>query len=274
MVAAGRPLPADGPAAVDDFGFLARLRAQPRLEVRRLLGRPLHLLLVQLVGVHVEDLRELFGQLDEQALGGQGVIGGGVRVLQGDAVLGGEHLEGALASLAGNHVLVQNIRVEHRAGRQLTVRDAVAQHLVVEHREVVGGVERDDGHAVKVERTNRAGKLPDDLAGGSAVLTRVLGGDAVHGGGTGGNLDAGVGQPLATAHHITLRVQQDQGGGHDAGGGDVHTGGLKVKGGAQAVHPGHGLRLTQRRRRRAPVRYVKQKKKNVDLPLTGTHNTR
>lgn len=72
---------------------------------------------MQLVGVHVEDLRELFGEFYEQALGGQGVICGGVRVLQGDTVLGGKNLEGALASLAGDDVLVQNVRVEHRAGR-------------------------------------------------------------------------------------------------------------------------------------------------------------
>ena len=153
-------------------------------------------------------------------------------------------------------MLMQNVRVEHRTGRQLAVGNIVAQHLVVQHREVVGGVERDDGHAVEVERADCAGKLPDDLAGGTAMLAGVLGGDAVHGGGTGGNLDAGVGKPLAAAHHVTLRVQQDQGGGHDAGGGDVHTGGLKVKSGAQAVHPGHGLRLTQRRRRRAPGRHA------------------
>lgn len=164
-------------------------------------------------------------------------------------------------------MLVQNVRVEHRTGRQLTVRDAVAQHLVVEHREVVGGIERDDGHAVEVERADCAGKLPDDLAGGPAVLAGVLGGDAVHGGGTGGNLDAGVGQPFAAAHHVTLRVQQDQGSSHDAGGGDVHAGGLKVKGGAQAVHPGHGLRLTQRRRRRAPGGHAAVDKREVVLSL-------
>ena len=98
------------------------------------------------------------------------------------------------------------------------------------------------------------------------MLTRVLGGDAVHGGGTGGDLNAGVGQPLATAHHITLRVQQDQGSSHDAGGGDVHTGGFKVKSGAQAVHPGHAIRLTQRRCRRAPGRHVA-----VDKLSAGRH---
>ena len=128
----------------------------------------------------------------------------------------------------------------------------MAQHLVVQHRKIVGGIERNNRHAVKVQRTNRAGKLPHDLAGGAAVLTRVLGRNTMHGGGTGGNLDAGVSQPLATAHHITLRIQQDQGSSHDAGGGDVHTGGFKVKSGAQAVHPGHGLRLTQRGNGRAP----------------------
>ena len=85
------------------------------------------------------------------------------------------------------------------------------------------------------------------------MLTRVLGRNTVHGGGTGRNLDAGVSQPLATAHHITLRVQQNQGSSHDAGGGDVHTGGFKVKSGAQAVHPGHAIRLTQRGNGRAPA---------------------
>ena len=122
---------------------------------------------------------------------------------------------------------------------------------MVQHRKIVGGIERNNRHTVKVQRTNSAGKLPHDLAGGTAVLTRVLGGDAVHGGGTGRDLNAGVGKPLATAHHITLRVQQDQGSSHDAGGGDVHTGGFKVKSGAQAVHPGHAIRLTQQRGRRA-----------------------
>ena len=85
----------------------------------------------------------------------------------------------------------------------------MAQHLVVQHRKIVGGIERNNRHTIKVERTNRAGKLPHDFAGGTAVLTRVLGRNTVHGGGTGGNLNAGVGKPLATAHHITLRVQQD-----------------------------------------------------------------
>ena len=229
---------------------------------------------MQLACIHVENLGELLGQLHQQTLRRQGIISGGVRILQGDTVLGGKNLKGALAALTRNHVLMQNVRVEHHTRRQLTVGNIVAQHLVVQHRKIVGGVERNNRHTVKVQRTNRTGKLPHDLAGGTAVLTRVLGRNTVHGGGTGGDLNAGVGKPLATAHHITLRVQQDQGSSHDAGGGDVHTGGFKVKSGAQAVHPGHAIRLTQRRCRRAPGRHVKQKKKNVDLPLTGTHNTR
>ena len=210
---------------------------------------------MQLARIHVEDLGELLGQLHQQTLRRQGIIGGGVRVLQGDAVLGGQHLEGALAALTRNHVLVQNVRVEHHTRRQLTVGNIVTQHLVVQHRKIVGGIERNNRHAVNVQCTNRTGELPDDLAGGTAVLTRVLGRNTVHGGGTGGNLNAGVGKPLATAHHITLRVQQNQGSSHDAGGGDVHTGGFKVKSGAQAVHPGHAIRLTQRRGRRAPGRH-------------------
>ena len=137
---------------------------------------------------------------------------------------------------------------------------------MVEHRKIVGGIERNNRHTINIERTNRAGKLPHDLTGGTAVLTRVLGRNTVHGGGTGRDLNAGVSQPLATAHHITLRIQQNQGSSHDAGGGDVHTGGFKVKSGAQAVHPGHAIRLTQRRCRRAPGGHAA-----VDKPPAGRH---
>ena len=78
-------------------------------------------------------------------------------VLQGDTVLGGKNLKGALAALTRNHVLMQNVGVEHRAGRQLAVGNIVAQHLVVQHRKIVGGIERNNRHTVKVQRTNRAG---------------------------------------------------------------------------------------------------------------------
>ena len=86
---------------------------------------------MQLVGVHVEDLGELLGELDQQTLGGQGIISRGVRILQGDTVLGGKNLKGAFAALTRNHVLMQNVRVEHHTRRQLTVGNIVAQHLVV-----------------------------------------------------------------------------------------------------------------------------------------------
>ena len=72
---------------------------------------------MQLARIHVEDLGELLGELHQQTLRRQSIICGGVRVLQGDTVLGGQHLEGALAALTRNHVLVQDVRVEHHAGR-------------------------------------------------------------------------------------------------------------------------------------------------------------
>ena len=72
---------------------------------------------MQLARIHVEDLGELLGELHQKTLRRQGVICGSVRVLQRDTVLGGQHLQGALAALTRNHVLMQNVRVEHHTGR-------------------------------------------------------------------------------------------------------------------------------------------------------------
>ena len=72
---------------------------------------------MQLARIHVENLGELLGQLHQQTLRRQGIISGGVRVLQGDTVLGGKNLQGTLAALTRNYVLMQNVRVEHHAGR-------------------------------------------------------------------------------------------------------------------------------------------------------------
>ena len=42
-----------------------------------------------------------------------------------------------------NHVRVKNV-----PGGQLAVGDVIAEHFVVKHRKIVGGVKRDDGYAV------------------------------------------------------------------------------------------------------------------------------
>ena len=105
---------------------------------------------MKLARIHVEDLGELLGEFHQKTLRCLGVISGRVRILQGDTVLGSKNFQGALAALTRNHVLMQNVRVEHHTRRQLTVGNIVAQHLVVQHRKIVGGIERNNRHAVEV----------------------------------------------------------------------------------------------------------------------------
>ena len=63
-------------------------------------------------------------------------------------MLGGEGFELAVAAFAGNNVLMNHIRVKNVPGGQLAMGDVIAEHLMVKHRKIVGGVKRDDGYAV------------------------------------------------------------------------------------------------------------------------------
>ena len=63
-------------------------------------------------------------------------------------MFGGEGFELAVAAFAGNNVLMNHIRVKNVPGGQLAMGDVIAEHLMVKHRKIVGGVKRDDGYAV------------------------------------------------------------------------------------------------------------------------------
>ena len=63
-------------------------------------------------------------------------------------MFGGEGFELAVAAFAGNNVLMNHVRVKNVPGGQLAVGDVIAEHFVVKHRKIVGGVKRDDGYAV------------------------------------------------------------------------------------------------------------------------------
>ena len=83
-----------------------------------------------------------------------------------------------------------------RHGEAAQLRDAVAGRLGGEHREVVAGVEGDDRHAGVEQFLKHGGDLPRHFRGGAAFAAGLLGGDAVDVAGLGGNLNAGVGEPL------------------------------------------------------------------------------
>ena len=63
-------------------------------------------------------------------------------------MFGGEGFELAVAAFAGNNMLMNHVRVKNVPGGQLAVGDVIAEHLMVKHRKIVGGVKRDDGYAV------------------------------------------------------------------------------------------------------------------------------
>ena len=156
---------------------------------------------------------------------------------------------------------------------------SVAQRLALEEGEVVGGVVRDDRQAAARGIRQRGDDLGDGRDGGLALEPRPLGGDAVDERRRGGDLDAGVDEPLATLEHLAVGADHAHVGGHDAAGVDVDAGGLEVEdgegvgpagaargihggrlwaatvttGGARARVPAHPLWTTGGRRRRRAV---------------------
>ena len=82
----------------------------------------------------------------------------------------------------------------------------MAERLVLEQREVVRRVVGDDRDAGIQQRAQRLDDLGDDLGGRSALGAGVLGRDAVDGGRALGDLDAGIGEPVARADDRARRA--------------------------------------------------------------------
>ena len=72
-----------------------------------------------------------------------------MRIIQLHLVLHGQRLQLTVASFPRNNVLVNNVRVKDAPARQLPVGDTVPFHLMVQNREIVGGIKRDHRNPVK-----------------------------------------------------------------------------------------------------------------------------
>ena len=79
------------------------------------------------------------------------------------------------------------------------------------------------------------------VGAGTALEPSPLGGDAVDERRRGGDLDAGVDEPLATLEHLAVDADHADVRGHDAAGVDVDAGGLEVEDG-EGVGPAGAAR--------------------------------
>lgn len=175
---------------------------------------------------------------------GQDVSCGGMRVLKGDAVMGACRAERSFPAAVTVRVLVHDIGIQHRewVGRE----DVMPGTFAGEDREVIAGVERQDGNAPPKVATQHFGYLVHYLRGRCSLFPCGAGGDPVDGCCLTGDVHAWIGKPLVVVQDFSLPVDEDDRGGDDARSERIAAGGFKVKSRpgmhVPAVHGPDGIR--------------------------------
>ena len=179
----------------------------------------------------------------------------------------GDMRERALAAPPTVEGLVDDERVDDRRGGEDRV-DAMPERLVLEQREVIRRVVRDDRDSLIQEGAEGHHHGGDDLCRGRAVRARMGGRHTVDRRRAFGDLHSGIGEPVTRADHPARGIQHSDMGGDDAVGRHIDAGGLEIEHaddpgplraieqlellGLPVVHADHGMCGLRHRGRGAP----------------------